>query len=389
MRRLVPLTAAGSVVLALGAVAYVGGWQLGWVELMVLAAGCLVALAVAVPFVIGRMRLVVTHSVDPARVMAGSDDAPQAVVVVRNPGPSSSRAQMIEDTVGDVAHRVRVPALGSGGEQREQFGIPHDRRGVVLVGPAVVARQDPLRLMRRAVVHAEQQRCWVHPRHRVLNPVSAGFAKDLEGPTSDSSPAGDVAFHALRDYAPGDDYRHIHWMSTARRPDHQPVVRHYVDNRLPHILVLLDDRDRALAGQQFEVALEIAASLAVSSMQHREPLSLWNLGGPLLGRARQGGQDDVLDRLTESEPRPDGDPLRVAMTAIRTEAGVSAMVWITGPLGTDELTAMVLQVRRHVRPIIVRVWPSEDVRRGAVRGARILDVHDLEGFRHAWREVTR
>ena len=50
--RRIPLTASGWTVAVLGVVAYVGGWLLGWVELMVVAAGCLIALIVALPFVI-------------------------------------------------------------------------------------------------------------------------------------------------------------------------------------------------------------------------------------------------------------------------------------------------------------------------------------------------
>ena len=37
----VPLTVAGMLVVALGVSGYIGGWRLGWVEFMVVAAGCL------------------------------------------------------------------------------------------------------------------------------------------------------------------------------------------------------------------------------------------------------------------------------------------------------------------------------------------------------------
>jgi len=53
--------------------------------------------------------------------------------------------------------------------------------------------------------------------------VPAGRARDLDGPTFDSSPQGSAAFHTLRDYVPGDERRHIHWRSTARTdPTHRP-----------------------------------------------------------------------------------------------------------------------------------------------------------------------
>jgi uncharacterized protein (DUF58 family) len=243
--------------------------------------------------------------------------------------------------------------------------------------------------MRRAVTHADEEKCWIHPRHQLLMPLSAGFAKDLEGPTSDSSPAGDVAFHTLREYTPGDDYRHIHWMSSARSTTGLPVVRHYVDNRRPQVLALLDDRETMLSGEPFEVALEVVASLAVSSMQHREPLSIWTLAGPVLGRTRPGSLDDTLDQLTEAAPRREGDVLQAALTAIRTEAGVSALVLITGAMDVDQLTPVVMQVRRRVRPIIVRVWPTPVMEPLVFPGARVIDVFDLDDFQRAWQQVTR
>ncbi len=39
-----PFTVTGAIVAVLGVVCYVAGWQLGWIELMVVAAGCLAAL---------------------------------------------------------------------------------------------------------------------------------------------------------------------------------------------------------------------------------------------------------------------------------------------------------------------------------------------------------
>ncbi len=64
-RRAIPLTASGWTVLVLAVVAYVAGWLLGWVELLVVAAGCLIVLAVALPFVIGRLALDVERTLEP------------------------------------------------------------------------------------------------------------------------------------------------------------------------------------------------------------------------------------------------------------------------------------------------------------------------------------
>ena len=51
------MTRIGAATVVLGVVCYLVGWRLGWIELMVATAGCLVALAVAVPFIIGPVDL--------------------------------------------------------------------------------------------------------------------------------------------------------------------------------------------------------------------------------------------------------------------------------------------------------------------------------------------
>ncbi|MCB0965482.1 MAG: DUF58 domain-containing protein [Ilumatobacter sp.] len=381
----IPLTAAGALVLGLGVVGYVGGWQLGWVELMVVAAGCLLAAAIALPFIVGRMRVDVSRLLDPPRVMVG--DRAVAVLDVANPTGSPLRARTIEDAVDDRFVRVDVPGLAAGASHQTVYGLPTDRRGVITVGPAVISRHDPLHIMRREVRHADAQPFYVHPRYEPLAPLPVGFAKDLEGPTSDASPAGDVAFHALREYQPGDDFRHIHWMSTARVGS--PMVRHYVDNRRPQLLVVLDDRRTSLDGPTFEVAMEVVASLGVSSLLHQEPLAIWTTSGPLVGRSKPGGRDDILDRLAGAEPVDDGDLTAAVLTGIRAEAGTSAVVVVTGGLAPVDLLPVVSQARRRARIIVVRTWPTGTIDVGAVPGARIIDIDDLDGFRHAWGRVAR
>ena len=89
-------------------------------------------------------------------------------------------------------------------------------------------------------------------------------------------------------------------MSTARV--NAPMVRHYVDNRRPELLVVLDDRNVSMSGDQFEVAMEIAASLAVSSLAQDQPVAVWGTGGPILGASRPGGREQILDRLAGARP---------------------------------------------------------------------------------------
>lgn len=384
-RRMIPLTASGWTVTVLGAVAYLGGWILGWVELMVVAAGCLVVLAAAVPFVVGRLTLDVSRVLEPERVTVG--DRAVAVMRVRNPRRTPIASRAIEEHIAGRPVCLDIPPLGPGRATEAVYPLPTERRGVVDVGPALIVKTDLLGLMRREIAQTDVQRLWVHPRVAALQPLPVGFAKDLEGPTSDASPAGDVAFHALREYELGDDHRHIHWMSSARTG--QLMVRHYVDNRRPNITVVVDtELDSYRSERQFDLAIEVAASIAVSSLLHGQPAALWLDREVVVGQNRSAGRQDILDHLTLARGRTGTDVADAALHALRAEVGTSALVVVTGNVPTDRFLRMATVARRSARVVLVRTWPPGDRLPGVLPGAKVIDVDQLDAFRAAWSRIT-
>ena len=93
--------------------------------------------------------------------------------------------------------RLDIPPLGPG---RGHRGGVHAADGPARRGHRRAGADREVRPARPAAPRVGQtgtQTLWVHPRVGALRPLPVGFAKDLEGPTSDASPAGDVAFHAL------------------------------------------------------------------------------------------------------------------------------------------------------------------------------------------------
>ena len=386
--RIGPLTVAGAVVVALGVVCYVLGWQLGWIELMVVAAGCLIALLIAAGFVIGRLAIEIERSVDPQRVMVGEPAG--ALLTARNGGRRPTRSFVVDEHLGATLLPVTVPTLAPGGEHQAFYQLPTDRRAKLRVGPAEVVRADPLGLMRRPVGHAAATDLWVHPRWVLLNPLPNGFAKDLEGPTSDASPAGDIAFHALRPYQFGDDRRHIHWMSTARTGT--LMVRHYVDNRRPTLSVLLDDGSGAYDDDQFETAVEITTSMMLSSLSQQLPIAARTSGDWIQGRLRPHTRDQILEALTLVERRTDAASLvHAAAELIRVETATSAVAIVTGHRSPTDLLPTVSHLRRRARVIVIAVG-SDDPDRGdapirSLPGATVLNIRSLDEFRASWNVI--
>ena len=78
-----------------------------------------------------------------------------------------------------------------------------------------------------------------------LDSLGAGLLRDLEGVATDAISQSDLAFHALREYVPGDDLRHVHWRSSAKAMgsggENQLLVRQYLDTRRSHATIVVDD----------------------------------------------------------------------------------------------------------------------------------------------------
>ncbi len=381
-----PLTTIGLGVLALGLVCWLVGWQLGWIELAVVAAGCSLALVVAIPFIVGGSRLRLERTLSADRITVG--DRLDVALTVTNDARTPSRAVIVDERIGDDSRPLAVPTLRNGHSVTEQYVLTPPRRAALHIGPAVVTRADPLGLMRRDVSQSGVDRCWVYPEHRLLSPVPVGFAKDLEGPTSDTSPAGDVAFHTIRQYTLGDDRRHIHWRSTAKTGE--LMVRHYVDNRRPHLAVLLDDDRAVFTADSYELAVSAGTSLAFSTMNGQLPLSLRIGTDTVIGERVPGVLETAMEALTLTEltDRAEQELLLSAVEFVRQETAASALVMITGHRSAESLLDVVALVRRLVRVVIISVYDDEPTLI-ALPDATVMVAGDLDEFEGRWEAFVR
>jgi hypothetical protein len=256
----------GWTVLLLGLVAALIAVGTGWVELAVLAAACLLLLVFALPFLWGRTRVRVDLMLDPPRVVAG--DSVVVTFSVTNLSAGRMLPTTLELTVGAAVHRYSVPFLGSGARHEESFTLRTNRRGVIHVGPAATRRGDPLGLFSKDTQWTEVHELMVRPPIVALESLGAGLLRDLEGVSTDAVSQSDLAFHALREYVPGDDLRHVHWRSSAKAmglaAESQLLVRQYLDTQRSHVTVVVDDNaDAWAAPEDFETAMSVAASLVV------------------------------------------------------------------------------------------------------------------------------
>jgi uncharacterized protein (DUF58 family) len=178
---------------------------------------------------------------------------------------------MLHLPVGTELHRYGVPNLTPGASHEETFTLRTERRGVIPVGPATTRRGDPLGLFSRDLPWTEVQEVLVRPPMVPLGTLGAGLLRDLEGVAIDAVSQSDLAFHALREYVPGDELRHVHWRSSAKAMgvagQTQLLVRQYLDTRRSHATVVVDDLPASWSDpDDFETAMSVAASLAVRAL---------------------------------------------------------------------------------------------------------------------------
>lgn len=276
-RVLATVTPFGWTTLALAGFGWLLAALFGWRELALLAAVLLVGFAIACGFTIGRMNLAVTLEADPLRVTVGESSA--ARVSVTNLARTPVLPIGLEFPVGEALGRFTLPALGAGASHDEVVIIPTQQRGVIELGPVVTQRGDPFGLVRREVTWTQRLELFVHPRRVPLEPLGAGLLRDLEGHTTNDTSMSDLAFHTLREYAPGDDRRYIHWRSSAKVSSASGsgtfLVKQFLDTRRSHIAVVVDADQASYADEaEFELAVSVGASVAVRALADEMDLTI-------------------------------------------------------------------------------------------------------------------
>ncbi|MBC3764163.1 DUF58 domain-containing protein [Quadrisphaera oryzae] len=363
-------SAAGWALLAATAVLTAAAGPTGWVELRAGALAGAAVLVVAGLFTLGRSDYRVEVVVHADRVVVGE----RAIGELRITCAARHRLlpARIDLPVGDLTASFPLPSLAPGQVHEEGFLLPTDRRGVVVVGPVSSVRGDPLGLLRRTVRWTAPQSVRVHPRTVRLDLPATGRSPDLDGAASGSLTSSDIAFHALRQYVPGDDRRHVHWRTSARTGE--LVVRQYDESRRAHVVVVLSTAPADYASAaELELAISAAGSWALSAMRSEQRTTVLTTRGPLPTATPRALLDSLADlpalddnALAHRSQKADDDAggVAVLLRDAARRSGASGTVVLTGAHGA------LAQVQRGARALPVDV-PVVVVRALGGEGARI------------------
>jgi uncharacterized protein (DUF58 family) len=395
------LTPTGRGVLIGGLVLYAGGVWLGYPPATAVGFAGLLAVGGALAWALPRPRLSVERVVAPRKVARG--DPAKATVTVTNHGRRVRAGLDATDVCGGEPVHFTIAALPAGGQRRVSYHLPTERRGELQVGPVRLVRADPLGLARRVQEYGEAQTLLVRPRTCFVPMLPAGRAHHLEGPTSATADDGTVTFHSLREYVTGDDLRRVHWRYTARTGT--LMVRRMVDVSLPHTMVVLDarpaaypphaDGSGAAADSPFELAVDVAASIALAAARNNFPVQVITPDGPLLASDKSGSATDaLLDRLALLKTSA-ATSLAAAFDGLERVRGGGSLIVVTGHGDATGLARMSSSRYRFERAVLVRtgVRAGHDDRDGIGRlpvDAAQLQVGALEELPAAWRrEVVK
>lgn len=347
----------------------VAGVAAGYPELVLTAAAAAVALAAALARAArpsGRLRL--SRSLTPLQPRAGQSVT--VAVDIENPDGRPSTGLTFLEEAGGGTYQVDVPALDAASKTTSTYEIPAVRRGRLTIVRTPVHRCDPLGLVSRAVLPADRFEVRVHPDwHAGLNPLSS---RGLEPESADASalPRGDVVFHSLRDYRPGDPIRAIHWRSSAKRSEGL-VVRQSADPEAPTQVLVLDVAAAAYHPDAFEEAVRVTASLAMAAHHHGLKVEVHTTGeaGPLV--VESSGQADadprtVLDLLSDVEQSRSAAHLDRIVDAVTdasaARGGSAVLALVVGSANESATPALARATRKFDAVYVISVragrWPT-------------------------------
>ena len=311
------LTSRGAGVGLLAVVTLVLGVVFNLPELVGLAAGLTFLVVVSILAVAARPRVDVAPP-QALRVERGSTSTLDVVLV--DHGARSLSGMQVRRLGGAGPDVVGLPRLKPGIPTAAPLPVPTARRGPIDMGPWTVLRHDAWMLLRRTVTRVPAVEVVVVPR---VHPLTLGSLPTSSGDQRTSRNQGDTDISTLREYVVGDELRRVHWRSSAKAGS--LMVTQRVDARRPGVHVVLDVALGAYAnGDEFEEAVDAAASVAISAAQTGVPVELVTTAGES-ARAGAGRHAGVLDLLARVQLSGTTVPARQ-----RDEGSV---IYVTGSLG--------------------------------------------------------
>jgi uncharacterized protein (DUF58 family) len=314
------MTRRGRAVLALGVTVYFVAWIFGSKALYPVAAGLVLAAALAYAWVRLSARPPVVRRNGGGREVLEGDDiridlevetrsavAPPTLVAVERAGRLGERTIEL--------WRVARHKFAGGYELRNV------RRGRYAYDTIRLTIEDPFALARARLEKGEPEALVVYPRLVQLDALfSEGGAHAQDGRRLLLRRPTGFELHSVRELIEGESLRAVHWPSTARRG--QLMVKELEDAPRDEVVVLLDADSAAIAGESFEIAVRAAGSILRTHVLRRRRCALVvnSAGRPVQPVGSEGDWHRAFELLATVE----ADGRTPAHALLQTEGGIAA-----------------------------------------------------------------
>lgn len=275
---------------------------------------------------------------------------------------------------------------------RRTYRIKGSKRGEFAFGPADVSSGDIFGFYRRAMVAPETDKIIVYPRVVPVSEFGLQAAWPLvEQKTQYRLLEDPLRVASIREYVPGDSYRHIHWKATARLQKLQTKV--FDPGASPVVLLFMDVQTRTnpygLDQEYLEMVISATASVAIHALGLKRGVGLYTNGGigsssrcARISASRNVAQAtkllEILARVDEFRQMPMSTLLYREMATIPYGATIVAI----SALPTDDLLAALLQTQMEGHPVTLLTVGEEPIQAPAK-----LSTHHLGG-RDVWRRLA-
>jgi uncharacterized protein (DUF58 family) len=264
---------------------------------------------------------------------------------------------VVRQRLGEIERDVRMR------RSRSEIIFSDVCRGRHELEPLEVVIIDPLGLERVEQQLEEREAVLVRPRIPLLTSVfSTNGARDAGTNRSRFRRPAGFEIHAVREYAPGEPLRAVHWPSTARRG--RLMVKDLEDAPLDDVAVILDQDRDGVAGppgrSSFDAAVRAAGALALAHVQWSRRVSVVGTAhGAEVVRIRSVGHDweVALDALASITPVLGARVDRALRDPATAVSRARELVVVTGR--PDRAVGPLLELRRAGRAVSLVVIAPE------------------------------
>lgn len=353
-----------------------GGFGLWWdyEELIVAGVGIAVLTLTSIWAAKRPLRATITRRVATIRVPRG--DPVNIAYRIRNTSRFRTGRATIVDRCDTETCRIELDHVAPNTAVDFFGSLATHRRGVFDVGPYDVERIDPFWLAVGTTKHDVVGSVTVHPKvYQVIGPHGATRVVESDSVLRRASSDPMSGFVSMREYVAGDDPRLIHWPTTARTGT--LMVRENVEVRRPEFTVVLDTSRNVGTSDDFEEAVDVAATLAAHAIRSGLDVVVRTTNPNHAGRTSPlVDEGSVLDLLTPVTRSDDGELLTIASLFSRGFDHTS-VVMVTGPTGPSSRFASLEQM------LVVRIGVGAE----NIPGVAVAAVNAAE-FVTRWKAWT-